>query len=146
MHQMAKGSGMTTGRAVLAGHLLAGVAAIMLVAAAIGWLAGDAAVIGPRTGLVDESAAAPALAAVLGAYKGLLDLWPLPIALWAALRRDPATAALVWAVAVVIIPLGDVVVQARIGRSWGEALVHVPYLLVMSGAAAAYAVAARRAR
>jgi hypothetical protein len=116
----------------------------MLVGASIGWLSGDPSVIGERTGLGEESAVASALASLLGFYKGLLDLWPLPLALWAALRRDPATAALVWAVAVAVIPLADIAAHAMTGRAWADAVVHVPFLVAMSGAAAAYAIAARR--
>jgi hypothetical protein len=117
----------------------------MLLGASIGWLAGDPAVVGERTGLGAESGVAPTLAALLGVYKGLLDLWPLPLALWAALRRDPATAALVWAVAVAVIPLADIAAHAMTGRAWADAVVHVPFLVAMAGAAAAYAIAARHA-
>lgn len=127
-----------------AGHGLALLSAVMLAGASVGWLAGDPAVVGERTGLGAESGVAPALASLLGFYKGLLDLWPLPLALWAALRRDAATAALVWAVAVVVIPLADIAAHAMTGRAWADAVVHIPFLAAMTGAAAAYAIAARR--
>ena len=125
-------------------HGLAFVSAIMLIAAAIGWLSGGPEVVGQRTGLSSESAAAPSMSVLLGFYKGLLDLWPLPLALWSALRREYAAASLVWAVAVLVIPLADVFANAMAGRPWSDAVIHLPYLVVMSLAAAAYAAAARR--
>ena len=125
-------------------HGLAFVSAIMLIAAATGWLFGGPQVVGQRTGLGGESAAAPALSALLGFYKGLLDLWPLPLALWFAVRHEHAAAALVWAVAVLFIPLADIAAIAMFGGAWSDAVIHLPYLVVMSLAAAAYAAAARR--
>jgi hypothetical protein len=125
-------------------HGLAAVSAVMLIAAAIGWLSGGPEIIGERTGLGTESTAAPAMSGLLGFYKGILDLWPLPLALWFALRRDPTGAALVWVVAVVVIPIADIAVNAMAGRPWGDAVVHLPYILVMSLTAAAYAAVARR--
>jgi hypothetical protein len=128
-----------------AGHGLALLSAVMRLGASVGRLSGEPSVIGERTGLGEESAVAPALASLLGVYKWLLDLWPLPLALWAALRRDAATAALVWAVAVVVIPLADLAVHAMTGRDLADAVVHLPFLVTMCGAAAAYAMAVQRA-
>lgn len=124
-------------------HGFAAVSSVMLFAAAVGWLTGGPEVIGDRSGLTAESAAAPALASLLGYYKGLLDLWPLPLAIWFALRRDYAGASLLWAVAVALIPLADIAANAMAGRAWGDAVVHIPYLVAMAGAALAYALAAR---
>lgn len=49
-----------------------------------------------------------------------------------------------WALAVAVIPLADIAAHAMTGRAWADAVVHVPFLAAMTGAAAAYAIAARR--
>lgn len=123
-------------------HGLALLSGAMLVGAAWGWIAGGAEVVGARTGVVPDSAAASALALQLGLYKGLLDLWPLPLALVAAVWGAYRTAAAVWAVAVVVIPVADIGLAVA---SAGEVVLHLPYLGVMAGAALAYLAAARQA-
>lgn len=120
---------------VWSAHALAAVAGVMLVAAAWGWITGGAEVVGERTGHVADSPTATALAQQLGLYKGLLDIWPLPLALFAALRGAHGFAAAVWFVAIAMIPITDLGVALATG---GAIALHVPFLVVMGGAAIAY--------
>jgi hypothetical protein len=114
----------------------------MFAAAAWGWIAGGAKVVGGRVGVMPDSPAATALALRLGLYKGLLDIWPLPLALLAAVRGAHGAAAAVWGVGVVAIPLTDLALAVAKG---GAVMLHLPYLLLMAGAALADLQAARQA-
>lgn len=116
-------------------HALATVAGVMLVAAAWGWITGGAEVVGERTGLEPDSPTATALALQLGLYKGLLDICPLPLALLAAVRGAHGFAAAVWFLAVMMIPMTDLGVAVATG---GAIALHLPFLVVMGGAAIAY--------
>jgi len=119
-------------------HGLAVCSSVLLVVAGVGWLTGGASVASARTGIALDSEAARSLAVLVGSFKGLLDLWPVPLGAWFALRGDLRAAAVTWAVATVFIPLADLLGVLWSGGGLSGAITHLVYLAAMGGAALAY--------
>lgn len=118
-------------------HALAVLSAIMLIVPGLGWLFGGSDVIAERTGFLAQSEAEMGLAFLVGQFKGLLDLWPIAIALPLALWKSYREAALVWLVAAVVIPGADLY-YLMIGASGGPLLVHGGYAVLLALTGVAY--------
>jgi hypothetical protein len=116
-------------------HGLGALSLLLLAGAGSSWLVADPSQVASRLGLGAVEADAEVLAGAVGFFKGLLDLWPLPLAGWFVARADWSAVAAVWAVAAVFIPVADLVGSALAGV---PSLVHVAYAAAMGGASVAY--------
>lgn len=114
----------------IAAHAVGLLAAILLLVAGMSWVNGDPPVVAERSGLVITTKSEHALAGLVALYKGLLDLWPIPLAAWFALRREYTGCMVVWLVATGIIPIADIVAIVA-GRGVATLDVHLLYLAVM---------------
>lgn len=123
-----------------AAHGLAALAVVLLVVAAIGWLTGGAPVAAERFGLPLESTDARAFAELAGIFKGLLDLFPVPLMIWFAVRRQWSAMSATMLVALLFIPVIDLA-AALVGA--GAIAIHIPYLIALGGGAILYARLAR---
>lgn len=125
-------------------HGLALLAVVLLVVAAVGWLTGGAPVAAERFGLPLESSDARAFAALAGIFKGLLDLFPIPLMIWFAVRRQWSAMSATMLVALLFIPLLDL--AAALAGNIGTAAIHIPYIIALGGGAILYARLARDTR
>lgn len=119
-----------------AAHGLAALAVVSLVFAAVGWLTGGAPVAAERFGLALESADARAFAELAGIFKGLLDLFPVPLMIWFALRRQWSALSASLLVALLFIPVIDLAAAVVSG---GAIAIHIPYIIALGGGAILYA-------
>jgi hypothetical protein len=119
-----------------AAHGLALLAIALLVFAAVGWLTGGAPVAAERFGLALQSDDARAFAELAGIFKGLLDLIPVPLMIWFALRRQWSGLSATLLVALLFIPVIDLAAALASG---GEIAIHVPYIIALGGGALLYA-------
>lgn len=123
-----------------AAHGLAVLAVVLLVFAAVGWLTGGAPVAAERFGLPLQSTDARAFAELAGIFKGLLDLFPAPLMIWFALRRQWSAMSATMLVALLFIPLVDLAAAVAGG---GAIAIHIPYIIALGGGAILYARLAR---
>jgi hypothetical protein len=119
-----------------AAHGLNILAIVLLVVAAVGWLTGGAPVAAERFGLALESTDARAFAELAGIFKGLLDLFPVPLMIWFALRRLWSALSATLLVALVFIPGIDLV--ATLVSGLGTVAIHIPYIIALGGGAILY--------
>lgn len=121
-----------------AAHGLAVLAVVLLVVAAVGWLTGGAPVAAERFGLPLASDDARAFAELAGVFKGLL--FPVPLMIWFAVRRQGSAMSATMLVALLFIPMVDL--AAAIAGS-GAIAIHIPYIIALEGGAFLYARLAR---
>lgn len=131
----------TNGRLLLIGHGLGLLSVVLLAVAGVSWLTGGAGVAAERLGVALDGDASRSLATMAGFFKGLLDLWPIPLLAWFAWRRDWRAVAAVWLVAIAFIPGADLLGWALLAAGAGGPGVHLVYVAAMGGSAAAYLVA-----
>jgi len=129
------------GRLLLVGHVLGLLSVLLLSVAGVGWLSGGADVASERLGIALDGDTSRSLAAVAGFFKGLLDLWPIPLVAWFAWRRDWRAVAAVWVVAVAFIPGADLLVWTLSAMGGVGPGIHLVYAAAMGGSAVAYIVA-----
>lgn len=122
-------------RTRLVAHGFGFMAGLLLTWAAVGWLTGGAPVAAERFGLPLQSVDAAAFAALAGIFKGLLDLIPVPLGLWFALRRQWSALAATMVVALVFIPMVDLAAALMTG---GAIAIHIPFAIALLGGAILY--------